>query len=306
MNVPDNYKVMFQQGGASLQFTAIPLNMLGEKNDANYITTGSWSSAAIKEAKKYCKPTEVWPESQGKYSTVPEPSTWKLSEDAAFFHYCDNETIGGVEFNDFPYEKFEGKNIVCDMSSNFCSRPVDWSKYAMVYAGAQKNVGPAGCTILVIRDDLFESKSKENPCPMLCDWKQFKDAPDQFHNTPCCWSIYVSGLNLAYMKKKGLKAIEEEAVKKSEMLYNMIDNSDGYYSNPVEKKYRSRINIPFRVKCDEALEAKFIKEVTAAGMIELKGHRSVGGCRASVYNGMPVEGVETLVAFMKKFQADNA
>lgn len=186
------------------------------------------------------------------------------------------------------------------MSSNFCSRPIDWSKYGVVYAGAQKNVGPSGLTIVVVRNDLIKKPRAETP--MLCDWEVFNKAPQRAHNTPCCFAIYMAGLNFAYMKKKGLETIEKEAKAKSDLLYEAIDNSNGYYTNPVDKKYRSRMNIPFVLKGNDAdVTAKFLKEAAAAGMIELKGHRSVGGCRASIYNAMPIEGVQALVDFMKKF-----
>lgn len=303
MNVPKNYQVFFFSGGASLQFTAIPLNLLGEKTKANYLTTGSWSEAAIKEAKKYCTANEVWPDSNSKFQTVPEPSTWNIDKDGAYFHYCDNETIHGVEFQEFPSEVIGDMTLVCDMSSNFCSKPIQWEKYGVVYAGVQKNVGPAGVCIAVIRDDLIGHQKKETP--LLCDWKTFGAAPNKFHNTPACWPIYVCGLNLAYMKNKGLKAIQEEAALKSKMLYDYIDSSEDYYTNPVDPRYRSRMNIPFRVKKDDKLETKFLKEAQDAGLIELKGHRSVGGCRASIYNAMPVEGVQALIEFMKKFRSEN-
>jgi phosphoserine aminotransferase len=277
--------------------------LLGEKTKANYLTTGAWSEAAIKEAKKFCTPVEVWPDSGSKFSTLPDPSTWNIDKDAAYFHYCDNETIHGVEFQDFPYDLLGDMPLVSDMSSNFCSRPISWEKYGVVYAGAQKNVGPSGICISVIREDLIGHHRKETP--ILCDWKTIRDAPTKFHNTPPCWPIYVCGLNLAYMKKQGIHHLQEQAQLKSKMLYDLIESSSDYYSNPVDPRYRSRMNIPFRVKKDEKLEAKFLKEAQEAGLIELKGHRSVGGCRASIYNAMPVEGVEALVNFMKKFRDEN-
>jgi len=193
--------------------------------------------------------------------------------------------------------------LVCDMSSNFCSREVDWEKYGVVYAGAQKNVGPSGVTIVVIREDLIGKQRADTP--ILCDWEAFAKAPTQLYNTPACYPIYVCGLNIAHMKKNGLQYYKEMAHKKSSLLYDYIDNSDGYYSNPVDKPYRSRMNIPFRVKCNEELENKFLKEAEKEGLIELKGHRSVGGCRASIYNAMPIEGVEKLVSFMKQFRENN-
>lgn len=302
MSVPEDYEVFFFQGGASLQFSAIPYNLLKDNKKANYLVTGSWSKAAIKEAKKYGEITEVI-EPLSAYTGCPGLSDWKYESDAAYFHFCDNETIYGVEFNDFPYEELKDQTIVCDMSSNFCSRPVDWTKYGVVYAGAQKNVGPAGIAIVVVRKDLIGKQREDTP--LLCDWETFSKAPTKCHNTPSCWAIYMAGLNFKYMLKKGLDKIEEEANAKSKLLYDAIDGSDGYYVNPVDVKMRSRMNVPFRVKSDDDVEKKFIAEATAAGLIELKGHRSVGGCRASIYNGMPIEGVQALVDFMAKFKEEN-
>jgi phosphoserine aminotransferase len=202
MGVPTNYKVMFMAGGASLQFSAIPMNLLKDKTKANYFTTGAWSEAAIKEAKKFCTTNEVYPDAGGKYVTVPEPEKWNIDRDAAYFHYCDNETIHGVEFNDFSFETVGEQLLVCDMSSNMCSRPVQWDKYGVVYAGAQKNIGPAGVCVVVIREDLIGHQKPDTP--LLMDWKAFATAPTQFHNTPACWPVYVCGLNIAYMKSKGL------------------------------------------------------------------------------------------------------
>jgi phosphoserine aminotransferase len=309
MDLPKSgYTVFFFQGGASMQFSAIPYNLLGgEKKFGSYLTTGAWSEAAIKEAKKWSAPAEVWTTSGGKYTTVPPVSEWQVNPEAAYFHYCDNETIHGVEFpQDFPFEAVpEGQALISDMSSNFCSRPVAWDRYGYVYAGAQKNVGPAGVCISVVRDDLIGTHMRKDT-PLLCDWKAFRDAPSKFHNTPACYPIYVCGLNLAYMRGLGgLPHLESEAKRKSQLLYDLIDSSSEYFSNPVDPRYRSRMNVPFRVKKDEKLEGKFIKEAQEAGLIELKGHRSVGGCRASIYNAMPYEGVETLVNFMKKFRDEN-
>ena len=293
-----------------MQFSAIPYNLLGgEKKFGNYLTTGAWGESAIKEAKKISTPTEVWPESGAKFTTVPSADKWQINKDAAYFHYCDNETIHGVEFpgaESFPFDVVpEGMPLICDMSSNFCSRPIDWEKYSVVYAGAQKNVGPAGVCICVIRDDIIGTAMRKDT-PMLFDWKLFRDAPTKFHNTPACYPIYVCGLNLAYMQRQGgLPHLEAEAKRKSSLLYDYIDSSSGYYTNPVDIPFRSRMNIPFRVKKDEKLEAKFLKEAGEVGLIELKGHRSVGGCRASIYNAMPYEGVEALVNFMKKFREEN-
>ena len=190
------------------------------------------------------------------------------------------------------------------MSSNFCSKTIDWEKYGVVYAGAQKNVGPSGICITVVRNDLIGSQRKDTP--LLCDWGTFSKAANTFHNTPACWPIYMCGLNIAYMNEQGgIAAMGEKAKARSDMLYKFIDESGGYYTNTVVAQYRSRMNIPFRICCNDELETKFIKEAGDAGLIELKGHRSVGGCRASLYNAMPIEGVQALVAFMTKFQADN-
>lgn len=189
------------------------------------------------------------------------------------------------------------------MSSNFCSRPIDWEKYGLVYAGAQKNVGPAGVTVVVVREDLVGKELAQ--CPEVMGYKKHYDSPGHCYNTPCCWSIYVAGLNIAHMKEKTLAKIEEEANLKSSMLYEYIDSSDGYYTNPVDVPFRSRMNVPFRVKKDDEYEAKFLAGAEKLGLIDLKGHRSVGGCRASIYNAMPVEGVQALLDYMKKFREEN-
>lgn len=203
LNVPKNYQVFFFQGGASMQFSAIPYNLLKDKTKVNYITTGAWSEAALKEAKKIATVVEAWPESKSNYTTIPETSTWNIDKEAAYFHYCDNETIHGVEFNNFPFEAVEGLTLVCDMSSNIGTRPIDWEKYGVVYAGAQKNLGPAGVCVVVVREDLIGHQRPDTP--LLFDWKAFLNAPSKMHNTPACWPIYVTGLNLAHMKKNGLQ-----------------------------------------------------------------------------------------------------
>lgn len=240
------------------------------------------------------------------YSTIADPSEWNIDPNARFFHFCDNETIQGFEFgDDFPFHLIpEGQTLVCDMSSNFTTRPVDWSKFGVVYAGAQKNVGPAGATIVVVRNDLIAGHRSDTP--LLCDWETFSKAANTFHNTPACFPIYMCGLNLAYMLEQGgVPTMQARAAERSGLLYNYIDSSEGYYVNNVEAKYRSKINIPFRVCSNDALEAKFIAEAAQANLIELKGHRSVGGCRASLYNAMPVEGVHALIAFMTQFKENN-
>jgi len=250
-----------------------------------------------------CTANEVWPDSGNKFTTLPDVANWNIDKDAAYFHYCDNETIHGVEFQEFPFEAVGDLTLICDMSSNFATRPIQWEKYGVVYGGAQKNLGPAGVTVTVIRDDLIGHHRKDTP--LICEWATFDKAPNTYHNTPVCWSIYMTGLNIAHMKKNGLAYYQEHAEKKSKLLYDFIDSSNDYYTNPVDPRYRSRLNIPFRVKKDDALETKFLKEAADAGLIELKGHRSVGGCRASIYNAMPIEGVEALINFMKKFRDEN-
>ena len=200
LNIPDNFTIFFFQGGASLQFSAIPFNLYGSEEgaNANYLTTGTWSQGAINEAKKYGNVTEVANNKESKYTTLAETADWQISADAKYFHYCDNETIQGFEFLSFPYDKVpEGQTLVSDMSSNFCSKPIDWSKYGVVYAGAQKNVGPAGICITIVRNDLIGNQRKDTP--LLCDWATFGKAPNTFHNTPACWPIYMAGLNIAYM-----------------------------------------------------------------------------------------------------------
>lgn len=209
MSVPKNFKIFFFQGGASTQFSAVPYNLLRGKDKANYFTTGAWSQGAIAEAKKLCTAVEVWPGSNNIFNTLPDVGKWNIDKDAAYFHYCANETIHGVEFQEFPYEAIGDLTLVCDMSSNFCSRPINWDKYGVVYGGAQKNIGPAGATITVIREDLIGHQRKDTP--LICDWHTFDKAPNTFHNTPVCWSIYVCGLNIAHMKKNGLAYYQDLA-----------------------------------------------------------------------------------------------
>lgn len=267
--------------------------------------TGTWSAGAIKEGKKYCNANEVTDNKSTGYTTVADPSEWNVAPDAKFFHYCDNETIQGFEFKEFPHDKVpEGQILVSDMSSNFMTKAIDWSKYGVVYAGAQKNVGPSGICFTIVRNDLIPGHRADTP--LLCDWETFSKAANTFHNTPSCWPIYMCGLNCAYMLEQGgIPAMKAKAEERSTLLYNYIDSSEGYYTNPVDHQYRSRINVPFRVCANADLEAKFISEATAANLTDLKGHRSVGGCRASLYNAMPIEGVHALIAFMTEFKTNN-
>lgn len=302
LSIPQNYKVLFLQGGATLEFASIPMNLLRGKKTANYLVSGHWSQKAVEEARKYCEAVEVVKTTKDqKFVSIPAREEWKFDEEGAYFWFCDNETIAGVEFPTLP--EVPGQILVGDLSSNFCSRPVDISKYGAIVAGAQKNVGPAGVTIVIVREDLLGTKLSITPT--MCDLKLMADN-DSLYNTGPTFSIYVCGLYFDYLKRTGgLQAWDELSKKKSGLLYDFIDNSDGFYIAPVQKEYRSRMNIPFRIKNDAALEDKFVKEAQAEGLIELKGHRSVGGCRASFYNGMPIEGVQALVDFMKAFMEKN-
>lgn len=253
-----------------------------------------------------CNANEVTNNKGIGYRSIADPSEWNIDPNAKFFHYCDNETIQGLEFDQlFPFELVpQGQTLVCDMSSNFLTKEIDWSKYGVVYAGAQKNVGPAGVCITIIRNDLIAGHRSDTP--YMCDWELFSKSQNTFSNTPPCWPIYVCGLNLAYMiEQGGIPVMKERAVQRSNLLYAYIDSSGGYYKNNVEGKYRSRVNVPFRVCANDALEKKFIADAEAAGLLELKGHRSVGGIRASMYNAMPIEGVHALIEFMTAFKANN-
>ena len=307
LKVPENYYIFLLQGGGTLEFAAIPLNILGEKTKANYLITGEWSKKAAADAKKYCQVVEVWKDhKEDKFVTVPDKSTWNVDKTAGYFYYTSNETIHGVEQFDFPYEMAEGMPLVCDMSSDFMSRPVDVSKYGIIYAGAQKNLGPAGTTVIIIRKDLVGKKCKAHPCPSVIDFELIAKDGENMYNTPASYSNYICSLVLNHMDKMGgIDYYNKFADEKSKLVYNMIDSSNGYYLNNIDPKYRSRMNLVFRIKNDPKLEDKFVEEAKKEGMIELKGHRSVGGMRASLYNAMPMEGVTKLVAFMKKFMEEN-
>ena len=254
---------------------------------------------------------DVWPQAKARFTGIPAFKDWVIDrQNASYFHYCDNETVHGVEFHDnFPFDEVLGPKtnsgdpllLVSDMSSNLCSRAIDWDRHALVYAGTQKNVGPAGACITIIREDLIGSRKRADT-PAIMDWETFANAPAKLHNTPATWSVYVSGLNIAHMLKQGgVKHYDVLAKTRSKMLYDFMDNSGGFYVNSVDPRYRSRMNIPFRVLNDERLEDKFIKEAIAEGLLELKGHKAVGGCRASMYNAMPIEGTESLIRFMRRF-----
>eukprot|EP01105_Mastigella_eilhardi_P007117 TRINITY_DN18569_c0_g1_i1.p2 TRINITY_DN18569_c0_g1~~TRINITY_DN18569_c0_g1_i1.p2 ORF type:complete len:366 (-),score=138.11 TRINITY_DN18569_c0_g1_i1:30-1127(-) len=297
LDIPANYKVLFLEGGATHQFAAIPMNLLGgEKKEADYVVTGNWSTKAMQEAQKYGKVNVV--SMQKPFKQVPDPKTWKpFSPNAAYVYYCDNETIEGVEFPFIP--ETNGIPLVCDMSSNFLSRRFDVSKFGLVYACAQKNFGPAGLTIVIIREDLLQIPPMPC-CPTIFSFKTQADSGSMY-NTPACYCIYIAGLCFKWLLNLGgLKAIEEINERKAKKLYDYIDAS-GYYTNPVQKANRSHMNLPFLSKHGAADEKTFVAEATKQGLTTLAGHRSVGGFRASIYNAFPEEGVDKLIEFMKKY-----
>ncbi len=297
--VPANYKLLFLQGGAIGENAIVPLNLLRGKASADYIHTGEWSKKSIAEAKRYAKVNIAASAQDSGFNSVPARETWRLDPDAAYVHICANETIGGVEYHFTP--EVGDVPLVADMSSNILSRPVDVAKYGLIYGGAQKNIGPAGLTIVVVRDDLI---GQAHPlCPSAFDYKQQADN-DSMLNTPPTYAIYVAGLVFNWIKARGgLAAMAEHNRAKAALLYDFLDGSS-FYSNPVAHADRSLMNVPFKLK-DVALDDTFLKGAVARGMVQLKGHRSVGGMRASIYNAMPVEGVQALVAYLKEFEAQH-
>jgi phosphoserine aminotransferase len=296
MAIPANYKVLFLQGGATLQFEMIPQNLLCGRTSADYVNTGEWSKKAIKEAKFFCTPNVVASSEDKGFTYAPRQAEWKLKKDAAYVHYTSNETIGGVEFHWLP--ETGDVPLVCDMSSNILSKPVDVERYGLIYAGAQKNIGPAGLTIVIVREDLI-GKGTPKPASML-DYRVHADNASML-NTPPTYAIYISGLVFQWLKGEGgLKGMEQKNIQKASILYDFLDSSS-FFKNPVRVEDRSRMNVPFTLNNAELDEA-FLKGAKAAGMVQLKGHRSVGGMRASIYNAMPVEGVKALVEYMKEFE----
>jgi len=303
-NVPDEYKVIFVQGGATLQFSAVPLNMLGTKTKMDYLVTGQWGAKAYKEGAKYGTSQLVCDTKSSKYTMIPDKSEWKLDPEASYVHYCCNETVNGVEFQSTP--DVGSVPLVGDHSSNFGSRPIDIKKHAYIYAGIQKNLGPAGMSVGIIHPDFAAGANELKICPTYCSWKAMVDGGSMY-NTPACFTIYVMGEYLKYTKKQGgLEYWAEKSAIKSEMIYSLIDDSDGFYTAPVKKEARSRMNLPFVImNGDAAVEKKFLDEAKKQQLYTLAGHRDVGGIRASLYNGMPVEGVEKLRDFMKSFLDEN-
>lgn len=295
MNIPDNYKVLFLQGGASLQFSAIPLNLLGKNSKADYINTGIWSEKAYKEAKRYGEINAINALSQenGEFSILPQ-TQWTLSDDASYVHYAENETIGGVQFNFIPESNAP---LVCDFSSSILSAPLDVSRFGLIYAGAQKNIGPAGLTLVIVRDDLLDQYQANIPSLLRYD-EQAKNG--SMVNTPATYSWYLSGLVFEWLLEQGgVDAIYQQNLAKAQHLYGFIDSSD-FYNNPIAKDSRSIMNVPFTL-VDERLDKVFLQEAEERHLLNLAGHRSVGGMRASIYNAVPLEGVQALTAFMDDF-----
>ena len=301
MNIPDNYKVLFLQGGASQQFAMIPMNLMKNKV-ADYIVTGQWAKKAYQEAQKYGKAVKVASSEDKTFSYIPDCSDLPIDDDADYVYICENNTIYGTKYKKLPNTK--GKTLVADVSSCFLSEPVDVTKYGVIYGGVQKNVGPAGVVIAIIREDLIPEKPAVENTPTMLAWKTQADA-DSLYNTPPCYGIYICGKVFKWLKKMGgLEEMQKRNIAKAKVLYDFLDESK-LFKGTVRKEDRSLMNVPF-VTGDKDMDAKFIKEATAAGFVNLKGHRTVGGMRASIYNAMPIEGVEKLVAFMKQFEADNA
>ena len=291
--IPASYKVLFLAGGATLQFAQVPMNLLHGKGRADYVATGEWSNKAIKEARSFCDVHVAASSEDKKFSYAPKK--WDVRKDAAYVHFCSNETIGGVEFHTLPQSPVP---IVADASSHFLSRPVDIAKYGLIYAGAQKNVGPAGLTIVIVREDLIGKAQQHTPSVM--DYKKQAEAESML-NTPPTYSIYIAGLVFKWLKALGgLAEIERRNIAKAKLLYDFFGATQ-FYGNPVAKEDRSRMNVPFTLR-DAKLDDEFLKGASQADMVQLKGHRSVGGMRASIYNAMPIEGVQRLVEYMKEFE----
>ena len=300
MAVPDNYKVLFLQGGAIAENAIIPMNLLHGRDGADYVNTGEWSKKSIKEAGKYTRVNIAASSEDEGFSYVPPQSTWRLDPRAAYVHVCTNETIGGVEYawtpdtGDVP--------LVADMSSHLMSRVIDVSRYGVIYGGAQKNIGPAGLTLVVVRDDLLDRALPITPSAF--HWKEQAEA-DSMLNTPPTYAIYIAGLVFEWLDAQGgVEAIERKNIAKANLLYALLDASD-FYVSPVRREDRSRMNVPFKLR-EPALDEAFLEGAQQRGMLQLKGHRSVGGMRASIYNAMPIEGVQALVDYMREFERDRA
>ncbi len=296
LEVPDNYRVLFLQGGATLQFAAVPMNLAGREASADYVLTGNWGTKASNEAARYLHVNIAASAKETNFTTIPDPGDWSVSDDAAYLHYTPNETIYGVEFHDIP--SVSDAPLVVDMSSTILSRPLDVSRFGVIYAGAQKNIGPAGLTLVIVREDLLDRARAETPS--VVNYRVMADSDSMF-NTPPTLAWYLASLVFDWLEEQGgLVAMAKRNQHKSTKLYAAIDSSD-FYSNPVAPAHRSWMNIPFTL-ADSALDARFLEDSAAAGLANLKGHRSVGGMRASVYNALPEAGVDALVDFMTDFE----
>lgn len=304
VGIPSSYKVLFLSGGASSQFSMVPMNLLRKKKGADYINTGMWSKKAIKEAQRYCNVNIAASSEDTNFTYAPTQDKWKLDPNAAYVHYTPNETVGGVEFNWTPNLTHMGNNVplVADMSSSILSRPLDITQFGLVYAGAQKNMGAAGLTIVIVHEELLGATIPGTPS--MFDYKIHADNASMY-NTPPAFAMYVTGLVFEWLKKKGgLIEMEKINIAKANLLYDLFNTTD-FYHCPVTNSDRSRMNVPFTLK-NTALDGEFLKQAEDCGMFQLKGHRSVGGMRASIYNAMPIEGVATLVEFMKEFASIHA
>ena len=301
--VPANYRILFMQGGAIAENAIIPMNLVGRKPQpavVDFINTGSWSTKSIKEAKKYCTVNVAASSEDRKFSAIPPRESWRLSQDPAYVHVCTNETIDGVEYHFVPdvAEQTNNAPLVADMSSHILSRAVDVSKYGVIYGGAQKNIGPAGLTFVIVRDDLLGHALPI--CPSAFDWKLVADNQSMY-NTPPTYAIYIAGLVFQWLKRQGgVAAMEQRNIAKAALLYDYLDSTD-FYDNRIAKDCRSRMNVPFFLK-DESLNDTFLAGAKERGLLQLKGHKSVGGMRASIYNAMPIEGVQALVDYLKEFE----
>ncbi|MGE5160965.1 MAG: 3-phosphoserine/phosphohydroxythreonine transaminase [Betaproteobacteria bacterium] len=296
LGIPDDYSVLFLQGGAHLQFAMVPLNLLGPKTNADYLLSGIWSEKAAEEARRFCNVNVVADNAASDRTVVPGQGELKLDPSAAFVHYCSNETINGLEFPYVP--QTGGVPLVADMSSHFLSRSLDVTKFGVIYAGAQKNFGPAGLTVVIVRNDLLGRCSPR--WPTMLDYRTYAEAHSMY-NTPPTYSVYIAHLVLKWLQSQGgIEGIERRNVEKAALLYDAIDRS-GFYANRIDRRDRSRMNVPFSL-ADPRLDGAFLEEAGQRGLVQLKGHRLVGGMRASIYNAMPVDGVRALVDFMQDFE----